>query len=350
MTETPGPSPAEQAVAPADVGAVAIGRNEGTRLACCLASLEGQAATVVYVDSGSTDDSAEIARAAGAHMVTLDLSRPFTAARARNAGFEVLTRLCGERLVYVQFLDGDCEIEPGWIITARAHLEADPSVAAACGRRRERHPEASIYNHLCDMEWNSAIGQTTACGGDSLMRRAAFEAVGGFDPTLIAGEEPDLCFRMRAAGWTIWRLDEPMTRHDADMTRFGQFWRRSVRGGWAYAEGVARHGDTPERYNRRQLRSVLIWGAAAPAVILAGAAAAAAYPPLSVVPVLAALAYPAMALRVAWNRRRRFGDPWRDALAYAVFTMIGKHAQALGALRFHRLRRRRETAHLIEYK
>src|SRR5262245_27425374 len=73
------------------VGVVAIGRNEGERLRRCLESVMGKVRAVVYVDSGSTDDSVALARSLGTTVVELDLSRPFTAARSRNSG---IARLC----------------------------------------------------------------------------------------------------------------------------------------------------------------------------------------------------------------------------------------------------------------
>lgn len=334
----------------ADVGAVVIGRNEGERLKHCLASLAGRAARVVYVDSGSTDGSVAAARESGAEVVSLDMSAPFTAARARNAGLEALCAgdAAGD-LVFVQFVDGDCEIEPGWIAAARARLSAEPDTAVVCGRRAERFPDATVFNRLCDMEWNTPVGAARACGGDALMRIAAVRAAGGFDPTLIAGEEPDLCFRLRRAGWRIWRIDAPMTRHDAAMTRVSQWWRRAIRGGWAYAEGADRHGRSAERYNVSALRSVLIWGLTGPFVLAAAVAAA----PGAALWLLAAGVgvYGAMAVRIARRRMAAFGDPPRHAAAYAVFTMLGKIPQAIGALRYvaHRLRRR-GPARLIEYK
>lgn len=68
------------------VAAVAIGRNEGARLVACLESMVGRVDPIIYVDSGSTDNSVAEARARGAEVVELDMSIPFTAARARNAG------------------------------------------------------------------------------------------------------------------------------------------------------------------------------------------------------------------------------------------------------------------------
>lgn len=310
------------------VEAVVIGRNEGARLVACLASLQGEVARIVYVDSGSTDGSVEAAHAAGAEVVMLDMRAPFTAARARNAG---LGRV---RTPFVQFVDGDCTVQPGWIEAALDHMAADPRCGVVCGRRREMHPGASIYNRLCDIEWDTPVGAAQSCGGDALMRRAALEEVHGFDSGLIAGEEPDLCLRLRARGWTIWRLGVEMTRHDADMHRFGQWWRRAGRAGHAYAEGAARHGAPPYRHWVRETRRALIWGAALPFAVLIGGLI---WPPI----LLIALAYPAQILRLGMQR----GD-W----GWALFTVLGKFPEAGGALRYYIARLRGRSLGLIEYK
>jgi hypothetical protein len=333
------------------VAAVAIGRNEGERLVRCLASLRGQAGRLVYVDSGSTDGSVAAARAAGAQVVALDRATPFTAARARNAGVAALAA-AGPLPPYVQFVDGDCELDPGWVSAAVAFLDATPGAAVACGRRRERHPGATLWNRLVDMEWNTSVGEARACGGDSLMRSAALAAVGGFDGRLIAGEEPELCFRLRRAGWTVWRLDHEMTRHDAAMTRMGQWWRRAVRGGWAYAEGAVLHGASLEGYNRRAVRSILVWGTGLPLALLGPPVAAAFGAPLAVLalPPLALLGAGAMAVRIARGRQVRHGDPWADALLYGAFTMLGKLPQLAGVARFWTGRWLGREARLIEYK
>jgi hypothetical protein len=119
-------------------------------------------------------------------------------------------------LRFVQFIDGDCSLAPEWLEKARAFIGQRNDIAIVCGRRRERHPDASFYNQLCDLEWDTPIGEASACGGDALVRLEAFELVGGFRAQLIAGEEPEL--------WRIWRLDAEMTEHDALITRFKQWW------------------------------------------------------------------------------------------------------------------------------
>src|SRR3990167_5804095 len=219
------------------IGVVVIGRNEVERLERCLASLVGAAGKIVYVDSGSTDASVPMAQGLGVEVVALDMSRPFTAARARNEGFACLQRLQPD-IHFVQFVDGDCEVVDDWLAKAQAFLCEHPAVAVVCGRRRERFPQRSIYNRMCDLEWDTPVGEAKACGGDALMRADAFAAVKGFRADLIAGEEPELCVRLRAIGWKVWRLGEEMTLHDAAMTHFSQWWQRTLRGGHAFAEGA----------------------------------------------------------------------------------------------------------------
>ena len=312
------------------IAAVVIGRNEGARLIACLDALQGQAAPVIYVDSGSTDGSLEAAIARGAEVVSLDLSVPFTAARARNAGLEQLTE--GQALV--QFLDGDCVIREGWLQEAERFLNENPNVAVVCGRRRERHPEASVFNRLIDEEWDTPAGEARACGGDALMRVDALRQVGGYRDTLIAGEEPELCVRLRQAGWRVWRLKAEMTWHDANITRFGQWWRRAQRAGHAFAEGAALHGSPPEWHWVSETRRALLWGLALPVVILLLALFATPWA------LLLGLAYPAQVVRLG----RRKGLDW------AIFTTVSKFAEAQGVLQYWLRRLRRGPSEIIEYK
>ena len=323
--------------------AVVIGRNEGQRLARCLASLAGRVEPLVYVDSGSQDDSVAIARTAGAQVVDLDPATPFTAALARNAGFARLLELRPD-VELVQFVDGDCEVQPGWIEHAREYLEAHPEVAVVCGRRRERAPEASAYNRLADLEWDTPVGEADACGGDAMYRVAPFVAAGRFDGAMIAGEEPELCYRLRCAGHQIVRLDREMTLHDAALTRFAQWWRRNARAGHAYAECAYLHGAEPERLHVREVISILVWGLGLP---VAAIAASFASPGLG---LALAAGYAVLAARIYRHRRRR-GDTSRDAFLYAGATVLGKLAQLQGVAQFawNRLVIRRRTP-LIEYK
>jgi GT2 family glycosyltransferase len=321
------------------VGVVVIGRNEGERLRRCLASVLARTPLVVYVDSGSTDGSAQAAAQLGAAVHALDLRTPFTAARARNAGVLQLQALV-PAVELVQFVDGDCEVDARWMDTAQDFLSAHPDVAAVCGRRRERHPERSVYNRMCDLEWDTPVGEAKACGGDVMMRAAALRQVGGYRDDLIAGEEPELCVRLRAKGWKIWRLDAEMTLHDAAMTRWRQWWMRCLRAGFAYAEGVRLHGAPPERHWVKESRSAWVWGAGIPLGI---AVLAAVVGPAA---LWALLVYPVQVVRIGASLPAATAGRW----ARAFFLVAGKFPEAIGQLKSigaHVLQRR---SAVIEYK
>lgn len=305
--------------------AVVIGLNEGERLVRCLRSVAPLFDLTVYVDSGSDDGSPEAAAALGAEVIELDMTRPFTAARARNAGVAALPA----DVAFVQFIDGDCELAPGWPNAARAFLAERPDVAAVAGALAARAPEESVYNRLCAEEWRAPAGEARACGGIAMMRLADFRAVGGFREDMPAGEEPELCLRLRRAGRRIWRLDAPMATHDAAMTRFGQWCRRARRAGRAYAAGARLHGLGPERHYVRETVRALAWGAAAPLAIVAG---------LFATPWAAALAliYPAQVARLAL---RRGGAGWDWTVA--AFQVMARFPEALGVVDFALGRRAR---------
>ena len=326
----------------ARIGVVAIGRNEGERLRRCLASVAGRVGAVVYVDSGSTDGSAAMAREMGAEVLALDMSVPFTAARARNAGFARLDEVL-PGMVYVQFLDGDCAIAEGWLEGAAQALDAKPSLTLVCGRRREIEPQATIYNAWCDREWDTPVGEASASGGDFMIRAEAYRSVGGMDETLIAGEEPEMCLRLRRSGAVIERLGLEMTQHDAAMTRFGQFWKRAKRFGHAAFEGAWRYGRSEERYCIGQVRSILLWAAWLPVVIVFIAVFTYGWG------LLLFGVYLLQWLRLTRRHRREGLDP-RQARWFAWFLVVGKFAEMSGGWRFLRNKFTHKQNTLIEYK
>lgn len=321
------------------IGFVVIGRNEGARLAACLNSIAKYTPHIVYVDSNSTDGSVELARTMQVQVVELDMQRKFTAARARNAGFNQLIRLF-PHLKYVHFVDGDCIVNPDWILYAFDFLERHQQVAVVCGRRRERFPHHSVYNWLCDIEWNTPIGKAKACGGDAMMRIEAFQAVIGYNETLIAGEEPELCIRLRARGYDVWRLDHEMTLHDADMRQFSQWWKRSMRAGFAYAEGSAMHGHAPEYHWKKESRRAWFWGGLVPVSWLVLLAIA---PHLSWL-IIAFVCLQFLKLTIQ-NRSLGF-----RAIHYAFFLMLGKTAEMAGQCKYWWNRLFQLNPSLIEYK
>ena len=316
------------------VDVVLIGRNEGDRLKAALAAARPQARQLVYVDSGSTDDSVAAAQAAGATVVALDMSVPFTAARARNAGFDAL-----DAPDIVQFIDGDCALTDGWLATGAARLHADDGLGLVTGWRVEKFPETSIYNRLMDWEWRRPAGPITVCSGDMMVRATIWRDLGGMAPDMIAGEDEDFCLRMAQAGWSLERLPHEMTRHDAAMTRFAQWWTRSVRGGHAYAELQARH---PGHAAREQQRAV-VYGAVLPVVGSLGSLVS----PWIGAAVLAV--FGASYLR-STRALIRDGLPMAKAWRLGALLVLSKLPNLIGMLRYRLRRHRKAKAELIEYK
>lgn len=329
------------------LGIVIIGRNEGDRLTKCLESVLNQVksddnTTIVYVDSGSTDGSLETAKSLGVSTLALDNDRPFTAARGRNTGFKWLLEQHPD-LTYVQFMDGDCTLIPQWLKKARKKLENHGDIAVVCGRRREKFPDATPYNRLADMEWNTPVGEAKACGGDSLMRVEALEQVDGFNDSLICGEEPEMCIRLRGQGWKIWRLDEDMTAHDADMTQFSQWWSRMVRSGWSIAQGMAMYGSTPEKYMVRQSISNWLWGLILPVIALGLAWWT------SGLSLLLLMSYFLLGWRI-YRYRCAYGDIPSHSRLYAFFCILAKFPEIIGQGKYWLKQWQGEPATLIEYK
>ncbi|MCS7148131.1 MAG: glycosyltransferase [Geminocystis sp.] len=327
------------------LGVVTIGRNEGERLVECLKSLQKLLppyVPVVYVDSGSTDGSPETARGFGVTVISLDASLPFTAARGRNTGWKYLLAHY-PHLDYIQFLDGDCELLPQWLEKAISRMEENPQLAAVCGRVKEKYPLKSVYNLLMDMEWNTPVGEALYCGGNALIRVEALKQVDGYNSSLICGEEPEMCIRLRRRGWKIERLPADMVIHDASMYHFSQWWRRMVRGGWAVAQGFHLYGRAPENYKKKELFSGFFWGFLLPffSLIL--------IPFTSCYSLLLLILYPILFFKI-FLYRRQFEPNNRHAFIYAFWCVISKFPQFIGQVEYWLNKLRDRRAVLIEYK
>lgn len=322
---------------------VIIGRNEGERLRRCLQSVQAMEPVVrghevLYVDSGSSDQSMETAASLGARAIALESGRP-SAARARNVGWRAA------KGKWILFLDGDTILHPSFPQTA-LRTAMFSSCAAVWGHRRELRPNANIFHRVLDLDWVYLPGETEFCGGDALMRRSALEAAGGFDDALIAGEEPELCARFRALGYKIIHIDAPMTRHDLAITRWRQYWQRATRAGYAYAQMAWRTRD----------RTAPLWvnesGANKVRAFALMSAAVAAVLSLLTAPWLAAagsIAAVALLARSAW--RARWKSPSAVSLAlYAVHSHLQQIPICVGQVTFQIDLARNRRRGLIEYK
>lgn len=330
-----------QAQVAARCAVVVIGRNEGSRLIVALTTIKTIGCPIVYVDSASSDDSVQQARAMGIEVIELEQSQGLSAAKARNAGARWVSEHYPNTEL-IQFIDGDCQMDPGWLPRAVAAMDG-PDVVAVCGHCKEINPESSIYNKLCDMEWSGPVGPLESTGGNVMVRRSAFERVGGFDPSLVAGEEPDLCFRLRAQDGRIVRIDAEMVRHDADMHHFSQWWRRSLRGGYADAACHWKHRGRPGRFRLRALVSTVLWGLLLPVATVIVALLTAG------VGVVLLVLYPVLGYRV-WRRQRQQGISKSSAMLYTVACVLSKFPAILGIFIFHWRRLLGKDPQLIEHK
>jgi cellulose synthase/poly-beta-1,6-N-acetylglucosamine synthase-like glycosyltransferase len=327
------------------ISTVVIGRNEGSRLDRCLASLtamrlDGFTTETIYVDSGSTDESVGVAVTRGARVIALRSPRP-TAALGRNAGWRAASGSI------VLFLDGDTILHPDFVADSLAAFN-DPTIAVVWGHRRETLATRSVYNRVLDLDWIYPAGYVPFCGGDALFLRSTLELTGGFDDTLIAGEEPELCRRITGRGLRILHVDRPMTGHDLGITRFAQYWRRATRAGHAFAEVSARfsHSEAPFwlSESRRNSRNAIILIALPLLGAVCSRVARSPWPFLFSVALLLALA-----VRTSWKARWKSQD--RIALAlYGVHSHLQQIPIFIGQLRFWMNRRRGNRAELVEYK
>lgn len=326
------------------VGAVVIGRNEGERLRTCLESIQAQCKQIVYVDSDSTDNSLEIALELGAIVVSLDMSTPFTAARARNEGVERLQEEFSS-IQYIQFIDGDCTIEPNWVLAAADYLESNQNVAAVLGHLTEKYPEKSIYNLLCKLEWKGGAGELTdfgGFGGISMVNTVAFQQVGRFNPQVIAGEDSELGVRFGLHDYRVVKLDQPMAQHDANMLHFKQWWTRAVRAGHAIGQRAYLNGDSVLADCAKERKSTLVWGGIIPLGIFFIALLS------QGLGVFLFLGYLVLFARI-FQYRKKQQDSSRESAIYAAFTVLGKFANFLGLALFYK-NLKQSKFHIIEYK
>jgi cellulose synthase/poly-beta-1,6-N-acetylglucosamine synthase-like glycosyltransferase len=323
---------------------VVIGRNEGDRLVRCLESIRAMQPVrgdveTIYVDSASTDESLERAATFGATVIIAKSEHPCAAA-ARNLGWQLA------RAPIVLFLDGDTVLDSNFVVESLGEF-ANSKIAVVFGHRREIRPKASIFNRVLDLDWVYPPGPVEFCGGDALIRRDVLEAVGGFDAGLIAGEEPDLCYRIRALGYTVLHVDRPMTGHDLAITRLSQYWRRAVRSGYAFAEIAERfrHTDAPfwsgeVRRNHLHGMAMLVVAVGGPMITLVTH---------SVLPVTVALCFVlAISIRSALRCRWK-SDELLTRLLYGIHSHLVKIPILFGQLKYRLDRRMQRRARLIEY-
>ena len=311
------------------VSVVVIGRNEARHLDACLRAIldngyPREALELIYVDSASTDDSVAIAKRHADEVVVAELPGPLPGL-ARNLGWR------RTRYDLIHFVDGDTVLESGWIESAVRAIDEHADAFCVFGRLEETRPNANLYHRAYSFEWNAPskrITEARTSGGNVLVDAVKLRDLGGFDETLEGGEEPDLCTRARLKEYRLLELGRVMARHDMDMCRFRDYWRRGVRCGASYAEIAKRFADTeiplwvPEvrRNTTQPVLALVTFMAAGPLIGWRWAA----------------LGFAGVVFLLVGRKAiqaRRAGRPWRTVLAYAVHVYFVKIPLLWGQLR-----------------
>lgn len=212
--------------------------NEEARIGKCLAAAVREAESVkgevILVDSLSTDRTVEIARSYSVRVVQ------FSRLEDRGCGAAVQLGYQFANGAYIYVLDGDMELQTGFIAKALAILEAEPYLAGVGGKLVDTHVRTSA-----DARRAQTIGSVSKrievdhLGGGGLYRREAIESVGYLAHRwLPACEEAELGFRLHAAGWRLVRLPDVAVTHtgheESSWEMLGRLWRN----GRAHAGGM----------------------------------------------------------------------------------------------------------------
>lgn len=217
----------EHRVSPGDVSAVVVNYNTRDHLLRCVASLRAQGVSeIVVVDNASTDGSRAALAHADADAVFLATGANLGFGRAANRGMGATT----SALVLV--MNPDAVVEPGAVEALAGALQADDRLAVVGPRVDNpdgtRYPSARRFPDLVVAAGHAFVGLVRAdnrftrrykmldvdrdqpgevdwvSGSAMLVRRTAFEAVGGFDEAyFMYVEDVDLCWRLHRAGWRV---------------------------------------------------------------------------------------------------------------------------------------------------
>jgi glycosyltransferase involved in cell wall biosynthesis len=175
-------------------------RNDERRLANCLASLRAcdyprEQVEIIVADNGSTDGSAQVARDAGATVLSLP---GLAVAQVRNRAAQSASR------ELLAFVDADHEVSPEWLRSAAETL-SDSRVAAA-GNAYLTPPGGTWVQRIYDSFRDHREGRFDTLwlgSGNLAVRRSVFLELGGFDETLETCEDVDLCRRIRRHDWRL---------------------------------------------------------------------------------------------------------------------------------------------------
>jgi hypothetical protein len=202
-------------------------RDDARRLSQCLQALKSDPGVakveIVVIDNGSSDGSANVGQQAGATVLTMPRA---SLSAIRNLGAACTTGpLLG-------FVDADQIPRSGWI-TAGFRIFEDEDDLVAAGAPSSPPDEATWVQRSYDRLRRHVPGRRPIdwlTSGNLIVRRCAFDAVGGFDTSLGTCEDVDLCNRLRLAGGRIVADEALGSKHQGDPQTLsalfrGELWR-----------------------------------------------------------------------------------------------------------------------------
>jgi|GEM_PF-2687882 len=204
--------------------------NERHYVASCLASVSQQQADpasfeTIVVDNGSLDGTRELAASLGAKVLVNE--RPGAAA-SRNLGAHVA------RGALLAFVDADCLLDPTWLPTLSGHFAsrqvaaaAAPAVPVAEGMTWVEEAWSRVFVNLARRSRGGVTSVSNLASSNLLIVKSHFDAVGGFDETLLSCEDYDLSQRLLQHGTLL--LDENISvAHLRESKTVQELFRREI--------------------------------------------------------------------------------------------------------------------------
>jgi glycosyltransferase involved in cell wall biosynthesis len=240
------------------VSVVIIGKDEEQNLGACIRSVRAmeypaERLEIIYVDTGSSDRSVEIAR--GMQVIAVEEKSPFPSpGLARNRGMREA------RHDIIHFIDGDMTIARDYLKEAVRLLDTG-DIVCVIGDVRERNSEKSFLARVLNYPWSSReAGFVDAPGGGGTFKKVALQTVGGYNPLILKGQETELGYRIHERGYKIYKIEHLMAVHNYGIARLYDLLSRSYRMGASYGMIMTMPQSRSYADLTRRARNLLLQG------------------------------------------------------------------------------------------
>ena len=240
------------------VSIVVIGRNEEKNLSECFRSIltidyPSEKLEVIYVDTGSSDKSMDIARKFNVRVVEEHSEFP-TPGLARNRGIREAKN------DIIHFVDGDMTLDKEYLKNAIGILGKN-NIACVIGNVSERRAHSSFFARVLSHPWRSRkTGFINAPGAGGTFLRTVLTELGGYHHGIRYGEETELGFRILKAGYKIYMIDHEMGTHDYDINSFFDLFKQSIMMGKSFGNVLVLPPMPSYHDLQKRAKNILIQG------------------------------------------------------------------------------------------